>query len=151
MEETGQSFKMENKYGLKVFLVDNDSFCLNIYRRQLNNLGYGHVTLFNNSDDGLDSLTDKPDVVFLGYGMDALNGHEMLKRIKRFNPDIYVVFITGAESVEAAKNSLKYGAFDYAIKTNDELEGAGKILTSIYEIVQVFKNTQPSLVKKFPC
>jgi polysaccharide export outer membrane protein len=150
MEDLGKALKMENKYYLKIFLVDNDPFCLNIYRRQLNNIGFGDVTQFNNITDCLDSLVLKPDVVFLDYRMDVMNDLELLKKIKRFDPDIYVVFIASPEGADAAINSLKYGAFDCALKKDDRLEGADKILSKIYEIGELLKNAQPALVKKFP-
>jgi polysaccharide export outer membrane protein len=141
---------MENKYCLKIFLVDSDPFCLNIYQQRLNNLGYGDVTQFNSGNDCMDNLAQKPDVIFLDYRMDVANELELLKKIKRFNPDIYVVFTTSPEDIETVTNSLKYGAFDYVTKKDHEPEGAGKILATIYEIGEMLKNAQPSFIKKFP-
>jgi DNA-binding NtrC family response regulator len=139
---------MESKYGMKIFLADNDLFSLNIYQQQLNNLGYADVTKFNSSKDCLDNLSQNPDVIFLAYRMDAGNEVELLKKIKRFSPDIYVVYTAAGEDVEMVTGSLKYGAFDYVEKKDHELAGIGKILSRIYEIGELLKNAQPGFIKK---
>ena len=141
---------MGNKYSLKVFLVDTDPFCLSLYRQQLNNLGYLQTTTFNSAACCLDNLVQQPDVIFIDYSMDVVAELGILKRIKKFNPDIYVVFIVAPEDIEAATSSLKHGAFNFAVKRDHELEGASKILSSIYEIGEMFKQANLSFIRKFP-
>ena len=141
---------MDNKYSLKIFLLDSDPFCLNIDKQQLANIGYRNVTQFTNASDCLDRLVEKPDIIFLDYRMDTVTEPGILKRIKKFNPDIYVIFTTAPEDVEMVLNSLKYGAFDYAVKKDNGLERVGKILSTIYEIGELLKTAQPSLIKRFP-
>ena len=141
---------MDNKYSLKIFVVDTDPFCLNIYKQQLANIGYRNVRPFTNAPECLDNLVEKPDVVFLDYRMDVVAELGILKRIKKFNPDIYVVFTSTPEDVETVTNSLKHGAFDFAIKKDSGLERVGKILSTIYEIGELLKTAQPSYLKKFP-
>jgi polysaccharide export outer membrane protein len=80
--------------------------------------------------------------------MDVAKELDLLKKIKRHNPDIYVVFTSSKDDIETVTNSLKYGAFDYVVKKDHELEGIGKILASIYEIGEMLKYAQPSFIKK---
>src|ERR1700744_3863486 len=117
-----------------IFLVDDDSFCLNVYGQHLSQLGHRQVSIFQNGAECLNHLTQNPDIIFLDHGMDLLTGIEVLKKIKRFNPDIYVVFLSGQENIETAVNALKYGAFDYIVKGEMELENITKVLAKITNI-----------------
>jgi DNA-binding NtrC family response regulator len=107
---------MEPNTLMKIFLVDDEPFCLHLYGQYLKNLGITQVQSFGNSGDCLNQLVLRPDLIFLDYNMDNLTGIDILKKIKRFDPNIPVVFISGQEDIKVAVNALKYGAFDYLTK-----------------------------------
>jgi DNA-binding NtrC family response regulator len=107
---------------LSIFLVDDEPYCLDLYGQYLRNLGYVNVQYFSKSADCLDQLILQPDLIFLDYNMDNLNGIEMLKKIKRFDPNISIVFLSGQKEISIAVNALKYGALDYIRKEDiDEI------------------------------
>ncbi len=139
---------MEKTNKFKIFLVDDDSFCMGVYLQHLGNLGYRDVTGFDNGPECLNHLTRQPDVIFLDHDMNHLTGIEVLKKIKRFNPDIFVVFLSGQEMIVTAVNALKYGAFDYIEKGDFTLEKMTKVLTKIGEIKGVLKKENSSLINK---
>ena len=101
-----------------VFLVDDDPFFLSVCEQYLHNTGFTNVRQFQSGTEFLKNMQLQPDLIFLDYNMDSLNGIETLKKIKRFNPDSLVVFISGQENIDIAVNALKYGAFDYLVKKN---------------------------------
>jgi len=104
---------------LNICLVDDDVLCLNLYKQLLKQLGYLNIELYDNGQDCLDNLEKlHPDVIFLDYNMEGLNGMEVLKRIKAFNAAIVVLFISGHEDVEVAINTMKQGAVDYLLKAS---------------------------------
>lgn len=121
----------------KIFIVDDDLFCLNIYEQHLHNMGYFDISLFESGTSCLNNLTKQPDIIFLDHGMDALNGEEVLKKIKRSNPNIYVVFISGKEDLETAVNSLRYGAFDYIVKGQNDGKRIEQVLERIHQIKEM--------------
>lgn len=139
---------METSKSLKIFLVDDDPFSLNLYEQHLKNIGYEDVVVFDNGTTCLNEITQHPDVVFLDHGMDILNGVDVLKKIKRFNPNIYVVFISGQEDVATAVNSLKYGAFDYIVKGNNDLSRIEKVLLKIIEVQEMLQKSSKGFLKK---
>lgn len=102
---------------LKIFLVDDDVFCLNLYQQFLKKLGFENITCYNGGKDCLDNLSQKPSIIFLDYNMEDMNGIDVLQSIKSHDSNITVVFISGQESVEVAVDALKYGAFDYIVKS----------------------------------
>jgi DNA-binding NtrC family response regulator len=121
---------------LSIFIVDDDPMCSQIYKQYLKNLGYTNVELFDNGQQCINELTRKPDIIFLDHEMTPINGMDTLKKIKRFNPDIYLVYISAQEDMQVAINALKYGVFDYVIK--GELEEQ-KIVSVMLKIVNVME------------
>lgn len=139
---------METINSLKIFLVDDDLFSLSLFEQHLKNQGVEDITTFNNGVDCLNCLTQEPDVIFLDHTMEILNGVEVLRKIKRFNPNIQVVFISGQEDVATAVNSLKYGAFDYIVKGNNDLPRIVTVLQKIVEVKALLQRQQKGVFKK---
>jgi polysaccharide export outer membrane protein len=148
LDRLGKSIAME-KVSLNIFLVDDDQFFLQMYQLQLKSLGFETVSIYNNGAECLDNLFHKPDIIFLDHSMDVLNGLEVLQKIKRLNPDIYVIFISAKENMEAALNSLKYGAFDYIIKGENDLENIKKVLEKIIDIKILLARKQTGIFRRF--
>jgi DNA-binding NtrC family response regulator len=124
---------MLTKFNATIFLVDDDALCLNLYKQFLKQLGYNNVRMFDNGNDCLESLpSQQPDIIFLDYNMDDMNGLDVLKQIKHFNPSIIVLFISGQEDIEKAINTIQHGALDYIVKSSLNTEK----LTSIMERVE---------------
>ncbi len=119
---------MKSNSEFSIFLVDDDPFFLNVCEQYLHNSGFANITKFQSATDLLNNLHLLPDLIFLDYNMDSLNGIETLKKIKRFNPDSFVVFISGQENIDVAVNALKYGAFDYVIKNQINEEKIKSVL-----------------------
>jgi DNA-binding NtrC family response regulator len=101
---------------LKIFLVDDDPYCRSLMEYAVRNYGFRDVHLFDNGAACLDALIEEPDIIFLDQMMGSVSGTDALRAIKRFNPDTYVVLVSGQSKVQVAVDSLKLGAFDYVIK-----------------------------------
>jgi DNA-binding NtrC family response regulator len=135
---------MSENNALKIFLVDDDALCLNLYQQFLKKLGYSQIVCFNGGKDCMDHISQRPDIIFLDYYMDDINGIEVLQAIKSFDNNIAVVFISGQESVDIAVNALKSGAFDYIVKSKISLE----LLKSIIDRIAADKGITNAPVKK---
>lgn len=131
---------------LKFFIVDDDFFCANLYEQYLKNQNYLDISYFSNGEDCLDHLDLKPDIVFLDHNMDDLSGFEVLKKIKRYDPNIYVVMVSGQESIDTAVEALKYGAFDYLSKDANVCE---KMIDAIERIKKIQWEIEKSNKKGF--
>ena len=92
---------------LKVFLVDDDPYCRCLIEHAVRSYGFSDVHLFENGAQCLDALTDEPDIIFLDQMMGSVSGTDALRAIKRFNPDTYVVLVSGQSKVQVAVDSLK--------------------------------------------
>jgi DNA-binding NtrC family response regulator len=132
---------------VKIFLVDDDVFSLNMTEQHIRNLGYEQVTTFSSGTDCLNNLDKKPDVIFLDHNMDVLNGFEVLKKIKRVDPNTYVVMFSGQENLKTAVDSLKFGAFDYIIKGEDEAAKIADVLQRICNVQEMLKKSKPNFLR----
>ena len=123
---------MLKRFAANIFLVDDDVLCLNLYNQFLKQLGYNNVHMFDNGNDCLAGLDEfNPDIIFLDYNMDELNGIDVLKQIKKFNPSITVLFISGQEDIEVAVNTIQHGALDYIVKSSLSTEKMKSIMERI--------------------
>jgi DNA-binding NtrC family response regulator len=139
---------MEEIRQFRIFLVDDDLFNLTLMSGHLSRLGYTALTTMLNGTECVNRLTEKPEVVFLDHAMEGLNGFEVLKKIKRFDPNIYVVMVSGQDSMKMAVDSLKYGAFDYIIKNTDALQHVTDVMSRITAVQEVVDRTNAPMWKK---
>lgn len=137
---------MKTNAALKIFVVDDDTFSLHKYEQLLRNLGYSNITLFNNGQACIENLSRQPEIIFLDHEMEKLNGVEVLKKIKQFNTGIYVVFVSGQEDVQTAVNSLKFGAFDYIVKDDNDTGRIEQVLARIRDVMELVMMNRKSIV-----
>lgn len=134
---------------LKIFIVDDDIFYQNIIEYYINSLGYTDVKKFNDGISFLECLSENPDVVFLDCIMETLTGYEVLKKIKRFNPNIQVVMVSSQEEIQTAVDTLKHGAFDYIEKSKLNKKNIKRILKKIIDLKNHFTETKTNFIKQF--
>ena len=84
------------------------------------------------AEDGLSALQiikEQPiDLVTLDLRMPGMQGIDVLKEIKKFNPNIEVIIVTGFGSLKSATEAMKYGVKGYITKPYNLSE-----ITSIVE------------------
>ncbi len=134
---------MDKGVSMKIFVVEEDSFCLQIYKGYIQLLGYTDIRLFSDFESMMAVIDEEPDVVFLNKETGGQQGLDIVRKIKQHNQQIYVVYICGFEDSESAMSALKYGAFDYIIKGHLEMESFHNILNKIREINNYLDNKGP--------
>ena len=122
-----------------IFLVDDDQFSLEMQKKMISEIGNFDIYLFISGQECINQLILEPKIIFLDYNMNPINGIEILKKIKRFNPSIYIVFVSGQETIKVAVDALKYGAFDYIVKGENEFQNLQRVLEKIKRIQELEK------------
>jgi DNA-binding NtrC family response regulator len=82
------------------------------------------VTLAETGEAGLQRLEDRPfDLMLLDVSLPDRNGLELLREIRRRDPQLSIILITAFGSIDMARAAFKGGAQDYITKpwSNDEL------------------------------
>lgn len=130
-----------------IFLVDDDPFHLEMMTHILEREGFQNIVSFSNGVNCLEQIHLNPEIIFLDYQMDVYTGYETLRKIKRYNPNFFVVMVSAQEDIDSAVETLKHGAFDY-IRKNENLELKVKeVLKKITEICEVMNAEKPSFIK----
>ena len=110
-----------------------------------------NVHIYNSGEECLKNISLDPQVVFLDYNFDkagknAMNGIEILKEIKAQKPATEVVMISGQDRIDVAVNTMKYGAFDYIVKSESAFHRSEN---AIFNIIKRLKlQGEASLYKK---
>ncbi len=95
-----------------VLIVDDEPSILQSLSGILSDEGFEALTASNGYEALKMIEEESPDLVLLDIWMPGLDGIETLKEIKKYNPHIQVVIITGHGNVETAVKATKMGAFD---------------------------------------
>jgi DNA-binding NtrC family response regulator len=128
---------MINEIKIKLFLVDDDAVYLKLLEIELLNNADFTIETFATGELCMENLSHNPDVIILDYHLDgidknAMNGIEILDRIKAFNPDIPVVMLSSQDKIEVAVNCMHHRAFDYVVKSETAFLRLQKIITTIF-------------------
>jgi DNA-binding NtrC family response regulator len=73
------------------------------------------------------------DVVLLDVKMPGMDGIQTLGEIKKINPHIEAILLTGHASVDSAVDGMRLGAYDYLMKPCD-IEVLMEKINGAYEI-----------------
>lgn len=99
-----------------VLLVDDEPSILRSLHGVLADEGYDVLTAPNGYEALKIIEEESPDLVLLDIWMPGMDGIETLKEIKKNNPFLQVVIISGHGTIETAVRATKLGAYDFIEK-----------------------------------
>ncbi|GAB3018307.1 response regulator [Spirosoma pulveris] len=134
---------MEINWSLAIFILDDNPFCGTITEQYIRTLGYTNVTLFTEPEACLNQLTKKPDIIFLDCQVKTANCVDIVRKIGRIDPDIYLIVLADQENIEATMRSRDHGAFDCIVKGNDDLQKIDDILNKIQQVMALLELPPP--------
>jgi two-component system nitrogen regulation response regulator NtrX len=127
---------------MQILIVDDEK---NI-RLALSNVlrDEGHQVLVAESgEEGLRQVAQNPvDLIFLDVKLPKMNGIEVLQKIKKDNPEIDVLMISGNSDIDTAVKAVKLGAYDFMEKPLS----MPKILITVLNLVEKRRLLQKSIV-----
>ena len=121
----------------KIFIVEDNVWYADILEYQLTLNPDYEVTKFVTGKECLKNLYKHPSVVTLDYSLPDISGREVLTEIKKYNPAIPVIMISGQEDIKTAVKLLKEGAYDYIVKDKDTIERIWNAINNIRETQQL--------------
>lgn len=105
---------------IKVLLVEDDAFLLNMYTTKLKVTGFTVVTASEGNQAWDMVQKEKPDIVLLDILLPGIDGFEILKKIRATaaTKKIPVIMLTNMSKKEEVERGLALGANDYLIKAH---------------------------------
>lgn len=122
----------------KVLLVDDERDFVQTLSERLMVRNFGPHAVY----DGQQALEfikhEKPDVMIIDLRMPGMNGLEVLRQVKKTNPNIEVIMLSGYGTLENERASMDLGAFAFLHKPAD-LEKLSETIKAAYDKIAAEK------------
>ncbi len=100
----------------KILIIDDEDIIGKACKMILTEEGF----LCNHCSSGKDglkmALDNSYNILLLDIKLKDMNGMDILEKVKKAKPEVYVIVITGYSTVENAVRAMKLGANDYLSK-----------------------------------
>ncbi len=102
-----------------VLLVDDEKKFLDVLSQRLGTRGVDAETA-TSGEDALAKMKNRSfDVIILDVMMPGMGGIETLKRIRKENPEVQIIMLTGQGTIDKAVEAMKEGAIEFLEKPAD--------------------------------
>ena len=131
---------------LKISLIDDDPQMREMLKDFfIEKYPLSEITSFATGEESLKKIITEPDLIVLDYHLDsidalAMNGLQVLNKLKERFPNVPVIFLSGQEKAEVAANTMKYGAWDYIVKNENAFHRLEIHINNILGQVDLKKN-----------
>ena len=134
-----------------ILAVDDSASIRQMVSYTLKSAGYENI---KHVDNGLECLLQVyeeivPDAIIMDHQLGMVNGVEVLQKIRAYQPDLKVIFMSGQKDVKIAIQSVKLGAMDYIIKDATAIPKLLELLKAI-EAETEEKNSKSQSKKILP-
>lgn len=103
----------------KVLIVDDDPVYLALINKQFKNSGIDIIASFESAIEALKSDVGKPDIVFVDFHMNEINGAKASKMFNKKWKNARVILISNSDSIKKKVKKSRYGIDDTVLKYAD--------------------------------
>lgn len=136
MQQSGSAkpFQQRSQSMKRILVVDDEEQIAFFLSEFLKTKGYEVYVAMDGRSALQEVKSKKPHVVLLDIMMPGLSGIDVLKEIRKIDPEIGVIMATALMDKDLAKSALEMGAYDYITKPFDldYLETA--VMTKVIEL-----------------
>jgi len=108
--------KEEKKLSDRVFVIDDEPLLCRLISEFLGKEGYDVYSITDARNVLGEVKALKPYIVFMDIVMPRVGGLELLRMIKKIDPGIYVIMMTGVKDDDVCREAIESGASDYLVK-----------------------------------
>lgn len=101
---------------VRVLIVDDEQQLVEAFRKKLSREGFTVTVAFTGKEAMSATKKQTFDVCVLDIRLPDMDGVELLEILKKNEPNIEFVMLTGHASIDTAIQSMKLGAYDYLSK-----------------------------------
>jgi len=103
-----------------ILVLDDVEDAAVLISKILSRQGYT-VHIFSNGEDAIrHGVTEKIDLAILDIKLRKMSGIEVLAELKRLQPEMKALILTGYPTAETVQDALSFGANDYCVKPIDK-------------------------------
>ncbi|MBU8934577.1 MAG: sigma-54 dependent transcriptional regulator [candidate division Zixibacteria bacterium] len=124
-----------------VLVVDDDVLVNELMEETIRRTGHYCKAVFS-GEEAMAAFNDRTyDIVLTDLKMKAMDGIEVLERIKKVSPESVVVIMTAYGTIDTAVRAIKSGAYDFLIKPVLP-ETVAHVLSRITEVLSLRSENQ---------
>lgn len=108
----------------KILIVEDDELLAKALADALGEAGYG-VTVVGDGSQAMEALgSETPDLIYLDIMLPGESGYDILAKLKADDTlmRIPVVMLTNLGQMSEINKAMDYGAMDYVVKANIDLD-----------------------------
>lgn len=133
---------MKNKY--KILIVDEEEVILCTLKKHIEQEGYIVETAQSGTSAFEKVKSDKYHIVLINVVIPEMDGLELLRKIKKYDPMTQIIMMTDFSTMEKILSSLEYGANDYIDRP---LKNAEYVMSIIDHSVQKLERWREAIVQ----
>ncbi len=103
----------------RIFIVEDDPWYSELLAYHFSDAEEYEVSRFADGRSCLKSLHQQPDLITVDYRLPDMNGLELFDQLRRWNPQVPIVIISGQEDVKTALELLRKGVYEYLLKDDN--------------------------------
>ena len=111
-----------SKEPIKILLIDDEVQFVDTLKDRLFLRGFDAAVAYN-GEDGLKKVkANPPDVIVLDLRMPGIDGFEVLRAVKKTNPEVQVIILTGHGGDAEEASAFRMGAYSFRLAYRDRIE-----------------------------
>ncbi len=111
----------------KIVVLDDVKDAAILIKKILEKKGH-EVFPFTEEEEAIDFVkNNKVDLAILDIKLKKMTGVEVLEEMKKIDPDIKAMMLTGYPTIDTARQTLALGAQEYCVKPIDKKELESKV------------------------
>lgn len=124
-----------NRIKPKIFFIDDDAVYLALVKQQFKNHGIENVTVYESAIDGIKSNLGKPDIVFVDFHMNDVNGARASKMFSKKWKKARIVLISSSDSIKKKVKLSRYKIDAAILKDADFTELVNQVKIASRNII----------------
>jgi len=111
----------------KILVLDDEMEVATVIRLILEQSGHS-IAVFTEEEKALSyAETNRLDLAILDIKLKKMSGIDVLAELKKKDPTLPVIMLTGYPTMESARECLRLGADEYCLKPFDKIELEEKV------------------------
>jgi len=126
----------------RLLLIDDSPIVLDVVGRGLEEMGWTvHRSL--GGADGIERMTKvPPDIVVCDLHMPDVDGLDVIAHVREHHAGVPVIVLSGDEELDAVLGAVRRGAFDYVVKSSDDLRPLGEAVRRASERCRLVRQNE---------
>ena len=127
-----------------IFIIDSNNTYRKIINTCLSALDYCNNAMFESGEECIEKSKKNPDLIILDYnlGENNMNGMDFAVHFQKHSPSTKFIFLSSNTSIDIAVSAIKWGAFDYIIKSKLGLDRLINRLGALMDSEKKFIKTE---------